>query len=99
MVNFRKLTDRAKDAVEKRGGTDALKADAEELRNIAKGKGSLKEKARAATNAIKDPGTRGAETGPGADEHDADAARAVGAQRPQPAADSAAENPAAGTGK
>lgn len=52
MVNFRRLTDKAKDMVEKRGGTGALKADAEELREIAKGKGTLKDKAKAA--AVKD---------------------------------------------
>ena len=62
MVNFRKLTERAKDVVEKRGGTDSLKADASELRDIAKGKGSLKDKARAAKDALTDPGAPGAET-------------------------------------
>ena len=59
MVNFKRLTDRAKDAVEKRGGKDALKDDMQELRNIAKGKGSLKEKATAAKDALKDPGREG----------------------------------------
>lgn len=58
MVNFKRLADRAKDVVEKRGGTDALKQDADELKNIAKGKGSLKEKAMAAKDAVKDPGGR-----------------------------------------
>ena len=56
MVNFRRLSDRAKDLVEKRGGGENLKRDAGELRNIAKGPGSLKEKAKAAAGAIKDPG-------------------------------------------
>ena len=32
MVNFRSLADRAKKVVDKRGGTDALKEDAEELK-------------------------------------------------------------------
>ena len=59
MVNFKKLTDKAKDAVEKRGGTDALKADAKEVGNIFKGKGSLKEKAAKAKDAVKDPGEKG----------------------------------------
>ena len=59
MVNFKKLTDKAKDAVEKRGGTDALKADAKEVGNIFKGKGTLKEKAAKAKDAVKDPGERG----------------------------------------
>jgi hypothetical protein len=61
MVNFRKLTEKAKDVVDKRGGTDSLKADASELRDIAKGKGSLKDKARAAKDALGDPGAPGTE--------------------------------------
>jgi hypothetical protein len=64
MVNFRKLTERAKDVVDKRGGTGSLKQDAEELRGIAKGKGSLKDKAKAAGQALKDPGARGQERVP-----------------------------------
>jgi hypothetical protein len=64
MVNFRnirKIADKAKDQVEKRGGSDALKEDAEELKGIAKGEGSLKDKAKAAGEAIKDPGAKGGE--------------------------------------
>ena len=59
MVNLRRLknvADKAKDQVDKRGGSDALKEDAGELKGIAKGKGSLKDKAKAAGKAIKDPG-------------------------------------------
>jgi hypothetical protein len=56
MVNLRRLTDQAKKVVEKRGGTDALKEDAEELKDIAKGKGSLKDKAKDAAKAVKEPG-------------------------------------------
>ena len=59
MVNLGRLTRRAKDMVDKRGGTDALKADAEQLREIAKGEGSLKDKAKAAAAAVKDPGRKG----------------------------------------
>ena len=55
MVNFRSLADRAKKVVDKRGGTDALKEDAEELKDIATSKGSVKDKAKAAGEAIKDP--------------------------------------------
>ena len=61
MVNFRNLTDKAKDLVEKRGGTDSLKRDAEELKGIAKGSGSISDKAKAALSALKDPGAAGAE--------------------------------------
>ena len=66
MVNFKKLTDKAKDAVEKRGGTDALKADAKEVGDIFKGKGSLKEKAQKAKEAVSDPGGKGPDRKAGA---------------------------------
>ena len=59
MVNFRRLADQAKKVVDKRGGTGALKEDADELKDIAKGKGSLKDKAKAAGEALKDPGAKG----------------------------------------
>ena len=59
MVNLRRLADQARKVIDKRGGTDALKEDAQELREIAKGKGSLKDKAKAAGEAIKDPGAKG----------------------------------------
>ena len=64
MVNFRSLkkaAEKAKEQVDKRGGTDALKEDAEELKGIAKGEGSLKDKAKAAGKAIKDPGAAGSQ--------------------------------------
>ncbi len=56
MVNFKKLTNKAKEQVDKRGGTDALKGDLDELKDIAKGKGSVKDKAKAAGKAVKEPG-------------------------------------------
>jgi hypothetical protein len=59
MVNLRRLTDQAKKIVDKRGGTDAAKEDAEELADIAKGKGTMKDKAKAAGEAIKEPGKPG----------------------------------------
>ncbi len=64
MVSFRnvkRIADKAKDQVEKRGGSDALKGDAAELKSIAKGKGSIKDKAKAAGKALKDPGEKDAE--------------------------------------
>ncbi|HEY6636326.1 MAG TPA: hypothetical protein VIZ61_01455 [Solirubrobacterales bacterium] len=59
MVNLRRLTDQAKKIVDKRGGTGALKEDADELKDIAAGKGSLKDKAKAAGEAVKEPGKPG----------------------------------------
>ena len=58
-MDFKKLSDKAKDLVEKRGGTDSLKEDAGELKEIATGKGSLSDKAKAAAAALKDPGAKG----------------------------------------
>lgn len=55
-MDFKRLADRAKGIVEKRGGTESLKEDAAELKDITAGKGSLKEKAKEAAEAIKDPG-------------------------------------------
>jgi hypothetical protein len=60
-VDFNRLFRRAKKVVEDRGGTDALKEDAEELRDVAKGHGSLGDKAKAAAEALKDPGAPGDE--------------------------------------
>ncbi len=62
MINVDRLKNifgKAKDEVDKRGGTDALKEDAEELKEIAKGEGSVTDKAKAAADAIKEPGTGG----------------------------------------
>jgi hypothetical protein len=59
MVNLKRLTDQAKKVIDKRGGVDSLKEDASELRDIAKGEGSLKDKAKAAGKAVKDPGAKG----------------------------------------
>jgi hypothetical protein len=55
-MDLKRLTNRAKDLVEKRGGTESVKEDAAELKDIAAGKGALKDKAKAAAEAIKEPG-------------------------------------------
>jgi hypothetical protein len=57
MVNFKKLADRAKKArgvVEQQGGTDALKEKAGKIGDIAKGKGSVGDKAKAAAQVAKE---------------------------------------------
>ena len=61
MVNLRGITDRARKLVERRGGTDSVKEDSEELKDIAKGEGSVKDKAKAAGEAVKEPGAPGKE--------------------------------------
>lgn len=54
-----------KEMVSRRGGTEGLKEDAEEIRDIARGEGSLKDKAKDAAEALKEPGAPGQ---PGQDE-------------------------------
>ncbi|HET6692465.1 MAG TPA: hypothetical protein VFG74_16550 [Miltoncostaeaceae bacterium] len=58
-MDIGKITDKAKELIDQRGGMDALKEDAEELKDIATGEGSLTDKAKAAAEAIKDPGAKG----------------------------------------
>lgn len=55
-MNLKRIADQAKKQVDKRGGTPALKGDLDELKTIAKGKGSLADKAKAAGQALKTPG-------------------------------------------
>ena len=73
-MDLKRISDRAKDLVEKRGGSDSLKRDAEQLKGIAKGPGSVGEKAKAAVAAIKDPG---------ADEHAAASPATAAASEPE----------------
>ena len=56
-MDFKKLIDKGKKMVDDRGGVDSLKEDAQELADIAKGKGSLSDKAKEAAAAVKQPGT------------------------------------------
>ncbi len=67
MVDFKKLGQQAKSVVDKRGGTDALKEDAAQLKEIATGKGTLSDKAKAAAAALKDPGAAGTRAAPATD--------------------------------
>ena len=60
-MDFNRLFRRAKKVVEDRGGTDALKKDAEEVAAVAKGPGGPGDKAKAAGEALKDPGAPGQE--------------------------------------
>jgi hypothetical protein len=58
-MDFGSLTKKAKQLVNKRGGMDALKEDATELKDIAGGRGSMTDKAEEAADALKDPGAPG----------------------------------------
>ena len=56
-MDFKKLTQQAKDVIDKRGGTESLKEDFAELKGIAKGQGSLTDKAKEAAEVLKQPGS------------------------------------------
>jgi len=57
-MNYKLFANVAKKMVDKRGGTEALKQDLDELQKIAKGKGSVATKAGKATEALKNPRPR-----------------------------------------
>lgn len=61
------LIDKAKSIFTQRGGAQAAKEDAEELKDVAQGPGSTTEKGKAAFEAIKDPGAPGDGAGAGSD--------------------------------
>jgi hypothetical protein len=63
-MDFKRLSERAKRLIDKRGGSESLKQDANELRDIARGEGSLSDKAKAAADAIKEPGAKGPDAPP-----------------------------------
>ena len=67
-MNWKKLARQANRVIQKRGGPDSVKEDAQELEAIAKEKGTLGDKLKAAAKAIKEPGAPGhasaAQTGP-----------------------------------
>jgi hypothetical protein len=93
-MDLKRLTDRAKQIIDKRGGTESAKQDAEELRDIATGSGSLTEKAKEAVEAVKEPGAaetarqapppdgeRGRDPAAGGDRKRAQGARGGGGRR------------------
>lgn len=55
-MKFNKLTEKAKQLIDSRGGMDALKEDLQEVKDVATSRGSLSDKARAAADAVKTPG-------------------------------------------
>jgi hypothetical protein len=56
MVDFKKLAQSASDLFNKRGGMKSAQEDASELADIAKGEGSLSDKAKRGAEALKEPG-------------------------------------------
>lgn len=58
-MDLNRLTSKAKDVFKQRGGREAAEQDAQELRDIARSKGSTSQKAKDAFEAIQDPGKPG----------------------------------------
>ena len=61
MAGFSSLANKAKEIFNKRGGTEAAKEDLQELKDIHARGGSMSDKAKAAADALKDPGAKGPE--------------------------------------
>lgn len=55
-MKLSQLTRVAKDAIDKRGGMEAIKQDIKEAQHAASGHDNLMDKARAAAGAFKEPG-------------------------------------------
>jgi hypothetical protein len=75
-MNWKAMADKAKQTFQQRGGSEAAKGDAEELRDIARGQGSITDKAKEAAAAIREPGAHHP------DSSDAPSQGASEAQRP-----------------
>jgi hypothetical protein len=58
-MRFGDLVGKAKEVVDKRGGPERLKKDAGRLKDIAQGPGSAQDKAKRATEALKDQPEQG----------------------------------------
>jgi hypothetical protein len=56
-MRYQRIAKIAKQAIDKRGGVDALKQDLQGAADAAKGQGSLKDKAKAAAESLKQSGT------------------------------------------
>jgi len=81
MVNFKKLADRAKSAktvIDQQGGSDALKEKARRMQGVAKGPGSVADRAKAAAQVARE------KPNPAADVPADDAAGPIGGGSPPP---------------
>ena len=67
-MDLNRLTSKAKDMFAKRGGSEAAKKDAQELKDIARSDASMGDKAKAGFEALKDPGAPGEERRPAGEE-------------------------------
>ena len=67
-MDLSRLTSKAKELFTRRGGTEAAKQDAQELKDIARSDASIGDKAKEGFEALKDPGAPGEERRPGGEE-------------------------------
>ena len=61
MAGFSRLASKAREMFNKRGGSEAAKGDLQELKDIQARGGSMSDKAKAAADALKEPGMKGRE--------------------------------------
>ena len=59
VARFSSLANKAREMFNKRGGTEAAKEDLQELKDIQARGGSMSDKAKAAVDALKEPGMKG----------------------------------------
>jgi hypothetical protein len=59
MAGFSSLANKAREIFSKRGGSEAAKEDLQELKDIHARGGSMSDKAKAAVDALKEPGMKG----------------------------------------
>jgi hypothetical protein len=64
-MDWKRMANRAKQVIDKRGGPQSVKEDAEELLDIAKNRDSTSDKFKEAAEAIKEPGAGRHESGGG----------------------------------
>ena len=83
-MDLKNLTDKAKELIDKRGGSDSFKEDADELKDIASSDESLVDKAKDAVEAIKDPGADAVAEAPAPPPTEAPAAEARDAATERP---------------
>ena len=67
-MDLSRLTSKAKELFTRRGGTEAAKEDAQEIKDIARSDASIGDKAKEGFEALKDPGAPGEERRPGSEE-------------------------------
>jgi hypothetical protein len=85
LMNLGSLTSKAKELFTRRGGTEAAKEDAQEIKDIARSDASLGDKAKEGFEALKDPGAAGEERRPGGEEPRASGEeRRPGGEEPRP---------------